>query len=245
MLLGFSSQERLIAVLTIALVGASFFLGYFYGQLTILRDGSQPSRALADDSAPQAAAPAPEAGPLSDSDWQDLLVSPAAAKGPEDAAVTIVEFTDYQCPFCSRHFQQTDSLIQENYVETGKVRYIARDLPLSFHANAHAASQAARCAGDQNKYWEMHDMLFNEQQAWSTGDPTEQFSNFAQDIGLDVATFDNCLSSEKYKDAVDADLALASRVGASGTPTFFINGIPLVGAQPYAAFEAAIDAALE
>ena len=105
--------------------------------------------------------------PVSDELWQQLLDNPAASKGPDDAAVTLVEYTDYQCPFCQRHFQQTSGLIEENYVDNGKIRYITKDLPLSFHPNAHAASQAARCAGDQGKYWEMHDALFENQQSWS------------------------------------------------------------------------------
>lgn len=243
-LLGLSSQERMIGVLTVALVGASFFLGYFYGQLTVLKgEGSALARNNPSPAGGAAAptAPAPENEPLADAAWRKLLVSPAAAKGPENAKVTIVEFTDYECPFCGRHFEQTNPQIQANYVDTGKVRYIARDLPLPFHNNAHTASQAARCAGDQNAYWEMHQALFEGQQEWTGGDAASIFSNYASQLGLNVSQFDTCLSSEKYKAAVDADLALAAEVGATGTPTFFINGERVVGAQPYSAFEAVIE----
>mgnify|MGYP001323128084 CR=1 FL=1 len=246
---GLAFQDRLMVVMTLSLIVASFMLGYFYGQLTVLKGSGE---VVAAANGQQAGAQIPSAGQpqqpaevnITDTLWEKMLASPAAAKGPENSDVVMVEFTDYQCPFCSRHFQETDSQIQQNYVDNGKIRHIIRDLPLPFHPNAHAASQAARCAGDQNKYWEMHDVLFNSQDTWSSGDPAAQFSAFATDLGLNVASFDSCVSSEKYKQAVDDDLALASEVGASGTPTFFINGKKVVGAQPYSVFKTAIDAAL-
>jgi protein-disulfide isomerase len=199
--------------------------------------------AVAGGTVPQAS-PEP-AGPLSEELWKEILVNPAAAKGPENAKVTMVEFTDYQCPFCGRHFSQTDGQIQESYVESGKMRHIVRDLPLPFHANAHVAAQAARCAGDQNKYWQMHDKLFEAQEEWSAGDPVAKFGGYAGELGMNLATFEGCVTGGKYKGAVDDDLALANKVGASGTPTFFINGQILVGAQPYSAFETAIEKELE
>lgn len=238
----YTTQTKLMIVMNIALIIGAFMLGNFYGQLKTLQAGG----VLANNPDPAAAAPAadPET-PLSDADWQKILENPAAEKGPKNAEVTIVEFTDYQCPFCGRHFQDTDPQIQENYVDSGKVRYVIRDLPLPFHANANVAAQAARCAGDQNKYWEMHDVLFNNQTAWGEqSDPKATFTTYAQQIGVNTGTFDSCMTSEKYKEAVDADLALATQVGANATPTFYINGQPVVGAQPYSAFETAIEAAL-
>ena len=245
-LFSFSSQERIIASLVFLLVGASFLLGYFYGQLTVLKGGQLVANGqegtIAGTTPPTEAEPDV---PITEKQWQDLLVSPAYARGNEDAEVTIVEFTDYQCPFCGRHFEQTDAQIQENYVDTGKVRYISRDLPLPFHPQAEAAAQAARCAGDQNKYWEMRELLFTNQDEWSSGDTEAMFSSYIGEIGANVATFNSCFSSGKYEQDVKDDLNFAQQVGASGTPTFFINGKKVVGAQPYSVFEAAIEAELE
>lgn len=238
----YSSQTKLMIIMNIALIVGAFVLGNFYGQLKVLQAGGT----LANNPSPAAAAPAadPET-PLTDDSWNRILENPAAVKGPQNAAVTIVEFTDYQCPFCNRHFQDTDPQVQANYVDTGKVRYMIRDLPLPFHTNANPASQAARCAGDQNKYWEMHDVLFENQTAWGElTNPQATFEGYAQQIGINTDTFASCLSSEKYKQAVDDDLALATQVGANATPTFYVNGKPIIGAQPYAAFEAAIEEAL-
>jgi protein-disulfide isomerase len=195
---------------------------------------------------PDAAAPQqPEEQPLTDEQWQEVLASPVYAEGDENAKVTLVEFTDYQCPFCKRHFDETEGQIETDYVKTGKVRWVIHDLPLSFHQNAHAAAEAARCAGDQDKYRQMHDQLFETQATWSTvTDPAKTFSGYAKTLGLNTATFDQCFTSGKYKQAVDDDLALATKIGASGTPTFYVNGQPIVGAQPFASFKAAIDSAL-
>lgn len=100
--------------------------------------------------------------------WQTLLQNPAATLGKDDAKVTIVEFTDYQCPFCKRAFDDTFHKLKSQYVDTGKARYLIRDLPLSFHPYAHTGAQAARCAGKQGKYWDMHEKLFTTQATWSS-----------------------------------------------------------------------------
>jgi len=234
------SANWLQLVLIILLVGAAFAIGAMWTQLRMLKPTVQPV-----PSAPAAAEPAPEEGPLSGDLWQEVVAKPAYAEGREDAVVTMVEFTDYQCPFCKRHFDQTAEQLETDYIKTGKVRWILRDLPLSFHQNAHLAAEAARCAGDQEKYKAMHDKLFATQTAWGESETAKTlFSGYARTLGLNTTTFDQCLTDGKYKAAVDEDLFLAAKVGASGTPTFYINGQPLVGAQPFAAFKAAIDTAL-
>jgi protein-disulfide isomerase len=156
-----------------------------------------------------------------------------------------VEFTDYQCPFCKQAYETTYPQIMSEYVDVGKVRYLIRDLPLSFHPNAKPAALAARCAGDQGKYLEMHDTLFTNQEEWiNLSDPGEEFKGYAQELGLS-GEFASCYDEDRYGDVIDDDVALANSVGATGTPTFFINGKPLIGAQPYSAFQAAIEAELE
>lgn len=162
--------------------------------------------------------------------------------GDPDAPITIVEFTDYQCPFCYRHFLETFGSINENYVATGQVRYVFKEFPLtSIHPQAFEASEAALCAGDEGAYLEMHDVLFTNQQEWSgRSDAATLFVGYAEELGLDKDGFADCMSSHKYKTAVEADMDEGFRLGVSGTPAFFLNGYPLFGAQPYNIFEQAI-----
>ena len=166
--------------------------------------------------------------------------------GDDDAPVVIVEFTDYQCPFCSRHFLQTYPQIKADYVDTGKVRYVFMDFPLSsIHPQAQVAAEAARCAGAQGAYLTMHDMLFARQQEWGgRGDAAEIFSGYVGELGLDTAAFDECLQSGQQADAVLADLERGVALGVNGTPAFFLNGNFISGAQPYEVFRQAIESLL-
>jgi len=172
--------------------------------------------------------------------------------GDPDAPITIVEFSDFQCPFCSRFHEQTLPAIMENYIDTGKVNFVYRDLPLSFHPNANPASIAAECANEQGKFWEYHDVLFDKQSQWQSlavDDFTTNAKQFATDIGLESASFESCLSSSKTASKVSQDSRDAASYGATGTPTFFIGNekdgfVKIVGAQPYSVFEAEIDSQL-
>ena len=170
-------------------------------------------------------------------------LSNAFAEGDPDAPVTIVEFTDYQCPFCSRHFEQTYGQIKENYIDTGLVYYIFQDFPLTnIHPQAVKAAEAARCAGEQDAYVAMHDRLYTDQTAWSgSGDAVDIFKDFASDMGLDTDAFDECLDSGRTEEAVMTDLEEGARMGVNGTPAFIINGYTMSGAQPYSVFEDAIE----
>src|SRR5690606_8026753 len=161
-----------------------------------------------------------------------------------DAPVVLVEFTDYQCPFCSRHFLETYPQIKADYVDSGKVRYVFLDFPLtSIHPQAQQAAEAALCAGDQGAYVEMHDMLFARQGEWNgRSDAADLFTNYATDLGLDAAGFAECLDSRTHESAVLADLEQGIRLGVDGTPAFFLNGNFLSGAQPYEVFRDTIEA---
>jgi len=164
------------------------------------------------------------------------------AKGDEDAPVTIYEFSDYQCPFCGRFYTDTFPLIEENYIKTGKVRLVFKDFPLdSIHPEATPAAIAARCAGDQGKFWEMHDKLFENQRALGTSN----YKQWAQELGLDAADFADCVDSKKYLSAVRKDLVEGQQNGIQGTPGFFVDGRLISGAQPFTVFQTAIEAALE
>lgn len=166
--------------------------------------------------------------------------------GSADAPVVIVEFTDYQCPFCSRHFLETYPQIKADYIDTGKVRYVFMDFPLSnIHPQAQQAAEAGRCAGDQGAYVEMHDMLFARQGEWNgRGDAADLFTDYAVELGLDETAFAACMDGRTHETTVLADLEQGSRLGITGTPAFFLNGNFLSGAQPYEVFRNAIETLL-
>ncbi len=160
------------------------------------------------------------------------------SKGPDTAKVVIVEFSDFQCPFCSRAATTVDQ-VMEQYA--GKVKLVFRQFPLDFHAEAPKAAEAGLCADDQKKFWEMHDAMFKNQDKLKV----EDLKAHAAAIGLDAAKFNECLDSGKKKAIVDGDMADGKKVGVSGTPAFFINGQMLSGAQPLEAFKEVIDAELK
>ncbi len=166
-------------------------------------------------------------------------------KGDANATVTLIEFTDYECPFCKRHYEQTLPEILKNYVDTGKVKYVVRDFPLSFHPSAQKASEATECAAEQDKFWEMHDKVFETQGTWGA-DAVASFKKYAAELGLNATAFNTCLDTGAMAAEVSADLAAGSAAGISGTPGFWIvsdDGASknISGAYPYATFQAAFD----
>ena len=155
--------------------------------------------------------------------------------GPEDAPITIVEFSDYQCPFCRRWHEQVYQPLLNAY--PGKIKLVYRQLPLtSIHPDAFPAAEAAMCAGDQNAYWQFHDKLFGND---SLGN--DAYVQYAQELGLDLNAFEACIADHKYQEAVQSDLDFAVGLGVRSTPTFFINGLAIVGAQPLDVFKQVID----
>jgi protein-disulfide isomerase len=168
-----------------------------------------------------------------------------AALGAKEAPVTIIEFTDLQCPFCARFSAQTFPELQKKYIDTGKVRFVTRDLPLTFHAQALPAAVAARCAGDQGKYWEYRERLFAGQK--DLGDAA--YNKLAAEMQLDAKAFATCRASPENTAAAEADRTVANTLGITGTPTFLVgtvtngtfSGERVTGAQPLSAFEAKIE----
>ena len=162
--------------------------------------------------------------------------------GDKNAPVTIVEFSDYQCPFCGRFFSQTLPQIEENYIKTGKVKFVYRDFPLnSIHPLAQKAAEASECADDQEKFREMHDQIFNNQGSLSL----DNLKSWASQIGLDTNKFNDCLDSGKNAGEVGNDFKDGASLGVSGTPTFFVGNekdgyLQVGGAQPFEVFEQAI-----
>ncbi len=189
----------------------------------------------------QAAQPQPPSGPV------DIPIDGAYAVGDPNAPVTIIEYTDYQCPFCSRHFEQTYPQLLENYIDAGVVYYVFKDFPLTqIHPQAVQAANAARCAGDQDAYLAMHDALFTNQAEWNgRSDADTLFNQYAAELGLDGEQFVTCMADGTYEDEIYADLNEGSSFGVSGTPAFFLNGYFLSGAQPYSTFVDAVEFLLE
>lgn len=169
---------------------------------------------------------------------QQVSVDDDAMKGNKDAAVTIVTFSDYQCPFCTRAEAVVDEVMKKY---DGKVKLIFRDFPLEFHNNAKGAAQASECAEEQGKFWEMHKAMFADQNKLDK----DSLVATAGTIGLNTESFKSCLESGKYAAEVDKDMAEGKEYGVTGTPAFFINGIMIEGAQPLEEFSRVIDAELK
>jgi protein-disulfide isomerase len=154
-------------------------------------------------------------------------------RGPSDAPVTIVEFSDYECPFCKRAEASVKKVI-ETYGDHVRLSY--RDYPLDFHANARPAALAAHCANAQGKFWEYHDKLMASDSLSS-----DALQRMADEVGLDRDKFDPCVANKEHASAIDADVAAGEKAGVNGTPAFFINGRMLDGAQPFEAFQEVIE----
>jgi len=166
-----------------------------------------------------------------------------AILGDPDAPITIIEFSDYECPFCGRFYLGTLPELKRTYIDSGKAKLIFRDFPLGFHKDAQKAAEAtevARALGGDEKFWEMHDKLFENQDALGVSN----LKQYARDIGLDGESFDYLIDSGYFSDEVREDLIAGQQAGVSGTPSFFINGQALVGAQPFSEFERIIEGEL-
>lgn len=168
------------------------------------------------------------------SEPRQVVEAKGPARGPSGAPVTLVEFSDFQCPFCGKAHDTVEQVMQ---TYAGKVKLVFRNFPLDFHKNAEKAAEAAMCANEQGKFWEYHDVLFKNQQTLEV----PQLKDHAKDVGLDTTSFSACLDSGKYKKAIDEDMAAGQRVGVTGTPAFFINGVMINGAQPFDEFKKVID----
>lgn len=178
---------------------------------------------------------------------QDIksLEKNAPMLGSPDAPVAIIEFADFQCPFCGRFYQTTGKEIIANYVKTGKARFIYRDFAF-LGEESNWAAQAARCAGDQGKYWQYHDYLFEHQKGENQGAfNKDRLKSFALEIGLNAGNFNSCLDSDKHKQDVENDTEMGRKLGVTGTPTTFVNGKLVQGAVPFATFKPTVEEALK
>jgi len=250
-----STYNKMIKGLVAAIAIGTFFGGYSLG---IMQDSG-----LSGDELEEAIiGAAQKAGTLTPTPAQQPTQPPGPqliqglldddpVKGDPNAPVTIVEFSDFQCPFCQRFHQTTLPLILENYVDTGKVKFVYRDYPIvSLHPNgAIPTALAAECADEQGMFWQYHDKIFQTQKNWerlAAEDIINELKTFAVELGLDTNQFNDCLNSEKYRDEVNNDLQDGASYGITGTPGFFIGNeergyIKVSGAQPYSVFQKVLD----
>lgn len=172
-----------------------------------------------------------------------------ATLGSKNAPVTLYEYSDYQCPFCSMFYKQTLPSIIKNYVKAGKVKVVFRDFPLSIHKYANISAQAAYCAGDQDAYWYMHDLLFDKQSEWASV-PTDEIGDtlvaYAELLELDTDEFSQCIGSQKYDAKVKANLQAGRDLKVTGTPSFVIgNQVVVDRADTFAKFQSVLDPLLK
>ena len=225
-------RSHLYAVLTVLAFAAGVLLGYVvWGMESI------GATALSAQSASQSTGPVVEAPVTQQPQYTryDIPTENSYALGPADAPITIVEFSDYQCPFCRRWHAEVYEPLLAAY--PGKIRLVYRNLPLtSIHPDALGAAEAAMCAGEQDVYWKYHDKLFSSE---SLGNSV--YLQYAQELGLNVPAFEACLNDHKYQKTIESDSDFAINLGIRSTPTFFINGLAVVGAQPLDVFKQVID----
>jgi len=248
-----STYNNILIAIVAAVAIATFFGGYSIGTLDDSDSGltdEELKKILSEIKTAPTPQPTQQSPQPSAPQIFTVSFDGEPVKGNPDAPVTVVEFSDFQCPFCSRFFEQTLPLIEENYIDTGKIKFVYKDLPLdNLHPNARSAHIAAECADEEGKFWEYHDVLFQKQAEWqrlASSDLDITLSQFAVDLGMQAANFEACMESQDIADEVNQDTLEAAQYGATGTPTFFIGTekdgfIKLVGAQPFAAFQRAID----
>ncbi|MDP2693118.1 MAG: thioredoxin domain-containing protein [bacterium] len=237
-------KNYIIPILTVIIIIGSFFIGSLYTKINMLQNGSQVDPTTEAKTAPQP----PQAVDGETSVDDDPVI------GDKNAPVTIVEFSDYECPFCKRHFEETYLKLVDEYVKTGKVKIVFRDLPLSFHdpmaTKEAVAANCARQQGGDEKYFEFHDEIFKRTISNGNGLNDDKIQTIAKDLNLDTSKFTLCLSDKSMEDEVKKDITDAASAGATGTPTFIIgkstdsgqiSGDLVVGAQPFEVFQAIID----
>ncbi len=240
-------NKLIISIISVAIVSA-FLGGYVVGDETaepkevIIRESiqnSQPRQTAQEQFVPQII--------------RNISLDDDPMKGNPDASITIVEFSDFQCPFCAKFHENTLPQLDQNYISTGKVNFVYRDFPIqSIHPNAIPAALASECADDQGKFWEMHDIIFENQRVWQDlqiPQSTDTFREYATEIGLNTDDFDSCMNSGKHIEEIGNDLEDGRLYGVTGTPGFFVGNekigfTKLIGAQPFSSFQKVIDGQL-
>ncbi len=241
--------NKLVPVLVVLLIVASFFIGSLYTKVQVLEKGNVAGvqgGTGGDGGGGGGTAPNVEPTPQP----VDVDITNGLILGNSNAKVAVVEFTDYQCPFCKRQFESAFPSIKKDYIDTNKVRYVVFDFPLeAIHPQAKKSAEATHCANDQGKFWEFHDKLFVNQTALTN----EDLKKYAGELGLNISQFSACFDSGKYTKKVENAQKSGEGYGVRGTPATFVGVIKgstvvqaeqISGAQPYSIFKEVIDAQL-
>ena len=224
-------RSHFYSVLVVLAFAAGILVGYVAWGLQTAGEAVQTSRTANQSSGSVVGAPV--ATEEAQYVRYDVFSEDAYVLGPEDAPITIVEFGDFQCPYCRRWHEEVFAVLSY----PGQIRIVYRHLPLtSIHPDAFAAAEAAMCAGEQSAFWEYHDKLFSSE---TLG--TDVYTQYAQDLNLDMTAFEACMTEHRYQQAIQKDSDFAIDLGISSTPTFFINGLAIVGTQPLDVFQQVID----
>lgn len=245
-----STYGKIVIGVIVAVAVAAFFGGYFVGtqnftDAKMAQNNQAPIniKDFRETLGDEALAPKPIMASIDDD----------PVKGDQNAPVTIIEFSDFECPFCAKFYFETLPLIEKNYVETGKVKLVFRDFPIQqIHPNAIPAAIASECADDQGEFWPYHDKVFETQKEWNKLDQlgaVDKFKAYAVELGLDASEFDECLESAKHINEVSLDYQEGVKYGVSGTPAFFVGNdqtgyVKVEGAKSFASFASVIDSKL-
>jgi len=245
-----STFNKLLVGIISAVVVSAFLGGYVLGAETvepekiIIRDAEDVIGSIQTQQSTQSSPSTNSPSVIS------ISLDDDPVKGDPNAPITIVEFSDFQCPFCAKFHSTTLPQLEANYIDSGKVKFVYRDFPIqSIHPNAVPAAIASECADEQGMFWEYHDLVFENQKKWqglSGRIMVDTFEQYALELGLNTSNFNTCLESAKYADEVTKDLQDGTSYGVTGTPGFFVGNdelgyVKIIGAQPYPVFERLIE----
>lgn len=240
-------KRLLVTVVSVAIVSA-FLGGYIIGSET-----TEPKEITIRETLPNSQTAQTAQENFGPQIIRNISLDDDPMKGNPNALITIIEFSDFQCPFCAKFHESTLPQLEQQYISTGKVNFVYRDFPIqSIHPNAVPAALASECADDQGKFWEIHDLIFQNQRNWQDlplQDSAKLFKQYAVQLGLDIDEFDSCMTTGKHFEEIQKDLNDGRNYGVTGTPGFFVGNeeigfTKLIGAQPFSSFQRVIDGQL-
>ena len=234
-------QSWATPIVGVVMLVLGLLVGYYVRPLILSQVQSEASV----NSSPPVGIPTADNSAAQQKLMETILAKTRHFRGDANAPVTIVEFADFQCPFCGRFFAETEPQIDKQYMQSGKVRFGYFNFAF-LGQESNWAAEAAECASDQDKFWEYHDMLYSSQSGENQGAfNKDNLKKFAENLGLDTSAFSECLDSGKYTQLIQEESSAASSIGVRSTPTFLINGQAVVGAQPFEIFQQTIDPLLK
>ena len=232
-----NSISRITSIVVAVVIGLSLWFSAREIRMGLEKGAVQRVAQAVNQPSPAPPSPSPSLPPPQPTgDLSKLKITDSPYEGKKNAPVTIIDCSDFQCPFCARFVNDTLSRLRKNEIKDGEVKFVFKNFPLPFHQYAEKASEAAECANKQGKFWQMHDLLFSSNGRLDI----DSLKSYAKQIGLNSDKFDHCMESGETAEIVSVDKSQCASAGVQGTPTFFINGKILVGAQPYEQFKSLI-----